>query len=504
MRRFLTFSLPLLATVACVGADGPKGDDGAPGEVGPTGEDGQPGTDGTNGEDGAPGEDGADGSAAATGTLAPGEHLSLEHGLGDGAKVYQAQFQWGGVTYDHSAYPTLLPGHLESGWSLDDPNMSSFYGNIAGDRLTSGELAVYQRGYLDSDQDGIVGYLLDSSGAFQAPLPSYLDSSSQYFYEIDLAATQDGGFVVTVEQEALVDDSWREVAQIDRYDSTGILLGSEPLAPSGVEIYEVAVDALPTGGFVVGFTGYDDDLGETVGGLRFTDSSGSVASVTLSQLDSSYLRLAALPDGGAVVVVERELASDEPDGIDALFVSPDGTIDAEVRLVDSYLTDDCAVVVGSQDTVLIAAESGGPDLPFYAVLGIDGSVIQEATGMSGWENTMIEAGAFPDGDFLVIVTEDDSLAPMTWAIGAQGHLLRPMVVGDIASVPDYDLGVFLPTGSDHTLGHIDPSYDSEVAPHYTAYTKGVLQLREESSGEVRLYNHTPTTLDVTLVAHSAP
>jgi hypothetical protein len=40
--------------------------------------------------------------------------------------------------------------------------------------------------------------------------------------------------------------------------------------------------------------------------------------------------------------------------------------------------------------------------------------------------------------------------------------------------------------------------------NYTAYTKGVLQLREESSGEVRLYNHTPTTLDVTLVAHSAP
>lgn len=310
--------------------------------------------------------------------------------------------------------------------------------------------------------------------------------------------------MVALQKEALIESTWTEVAQVDRYDSTGILLGTETLAPSGVEIYEVAVDALPGGGFVVGFSGYDDNSGETIGGLRFTDSSGTVTTTALSQLDSSDFRLAALPDGGAVVLVERELSSDEPVGIDALFVSPDGTIFAEHRLMDSYLTDDAAVVVGSQGTVLVAAESGGPDLPFYAVLGVDGAVIQEPTGMSGWENTMIEAGAFPDGDFLIIVTEDDSLAPMTWAVGAEGQLLRPMVVGDIAVVPDYDPGVFLPTGAAHTLGHIAPSYTSDVAPHYTAYTKGVLQVREESSGEVRLYNHTPTSLDVTLVAHSAP
>lgn len=178
MHRSLLVLMALFVTVACDGEAGSKGEDGAAGEVGPAGEDGQPGENGTNGEDGSPGEDGADGSAAATGTLAPGEHLSLEHGLGDGAKVYQAQFQWGGVTYDHSVYPTLLPSHLSSGWSLEDPNMSSHSGDLAGDLLSSGAIAMYQRGYLEVGDgfDGVAGYLLDSSGTIQANLPSYLDT----------------------------------------------------------------------------------------------------------------------------------------------------------------------------------------------------------------------------------------------------------------------------------------------------------------------------------------
>ena len=102
-----------------------------------------------------------------------------------------------------------------------------------------------------------------------------------------------------------------------------------------------------------------------------------------------------------------------------------------------------------------------------------------------------------------MVAEDDSNAPMTWAISAQGALLQPMVVGDITVVPDDARGAFIP-GPGNTLMHLAPSYDEDVAPYLSTYHKGVLQLRVESEDEVRLYNETPDTLDVTLVAHRTP
>jgi hypothetical protein len=92
---------------------------------------------------------------------------------------------------------------------------------------------------------------------------------------------------------------------------------------------------------------------------------------------------------------------------------------------------------------------------------------------------------------------------MTCVVGSQGALLRPMVIGDITVVPDYDPGVFMmhPNGA---LAHMAPSYDSDVPPYMSLYTKGLLQVRVESEDEVRLYNHTPDPLDVTLVAHRTP
>lgn len=61
---------------------------------------------------------------------------------------------------------------------------------------------------------------------------------------------------------------------------------------------------------------------------------------------------------------------------DLLIAQADGTLDAEVRLQNSYITDSSALVLGSQGTLLVAAESGGPDLPFYAVLDTAGNLFK--------------------------------------------------------------------------------------------------------------------------------
>ncbi len=249
--------------------------------------------------------------------------------------------------------------------------------------------------------------------------------------------------------------------------------------------------------------GNDWDLGQPFVDVVIWSPTEGESSFTVADTDGTDGRVQQLDDGRLALLVERKLSEGASQGIDFLVAQPDGTLDVEVRLHDPYLNEDSALVLGSQGTLLVAAESGGPDLPFHAVLDTEGNVVQPATGMSGWENTKIEAAAFPDGDFLILVTEDDSLAPMTWVVGAKGGLLRPMVVGDLTVVPDYDAGVFLQADGNQ-LWRLAPYYADEVPAFRSTYTKGLLQVRVESEDEVRLYNETPDTLEVTLVTHRTP
>jgi hypothetical protein len=510
--RSILLLLPLLSLLAC----GDDGKDGAAGTNGTDGDEGAAGTDGTDGTDGIDGNDGADGtdgSAVLSGTLAPGEHLSLEHGLGEGDKFYEAQFSLNGVIYDHGDFATVRPGHTQDGAWFGSDDLESYYGEVAAAVLSSGDIVVVQNGYNDSYGDEIFTIETRSSdGSLVSAidmLPAEWSTSDGYgeAYDPVVIALGDGGFAVFVEVYAYDYDSYEDIYGIlmSRYDSAGTLQATEEYGEWGgdLDYYSVSAIATADGGFAAVMGGYDSDTHDDFTSIEMWTPGSGGSTFPVDHTDGSYGRIAELDDGRLAILVERELNEDAADGIDLLIAQPDGTLDAEIRLQNSYLTEDCALVLGSQGTLLVAAESGGPDLPFYAVVDTDGTVLRPATGMSGWENTMIEATAFADGDFLVMVTEDDSLAPMTWAISAQGNLLRPMVVGDITVVPDYDPGAFIP-GVGNQVMHLAPSYDSDNAPYLSTYTKGILQLRVESDDEVRLYNETPDTLEVTLVAHRTP
>ena len=504
--RSLRSTLLLLSTLSVV-ACGEDGKDGAAGATGAAGADGTDGTDGTNGTDGT------DGSAVLTGTLAPGEFLSLEHGLGEGDKFYEAQFSVGGVIYDHGDYAVVRPGHrAEGAWFASD-DLESYEDDIAAAMLPTGDIAAVTGGYSGSLGEDIYmveiravdGSVVSSLDAF----PAYWDSPSGYgeMYDPSVVALGDGGMVVMFEAYGYDYNTGVSFSGVvlGRYDASGALVASEEYGEWGgdLEYYDVDATATADGGFAMVLGGYDDSTGDDFVEVMSWAPGAGTTSFPVDDVDSTNARIAQLDDGRFALLVEREVGEDGVDGIDLLIAQADGTLDTEVRLQNSYITSDSAVVVGSQGTILVAAESGGPDLPFYAVIADDGTVVMPATGMSGWENDMIQAGAFADGDFLVMVTEDDSYAPMTWAISAQGALLRPMVVGDITVVPDYNRGSFMP-GPGNTLLHLAPSYDSDSASYLSTYHKGVLQLRVESEDEVRLYNETPDTLDVTLVAHRTP
>ena len=486
--------LPLLA-VAC---EGPAGIDG---------------TNGTDATDGTNGTDGADGSAIASATLAPGEFLSLEHGLGEGDKFYEAQFSWNGVIYDHRDYATLRPGHTQDGAWFSSDELDSFNGDVAAAVLTSGELVVVQQGYVEAigesifiienrDLDGNVLASIDVQPA------SWSDGSKTGNADRPVVvALGDGGFVVFVEMYTYDLVSYESIDAIVayRYDSAGTLTTTDTYGEfDGDKEYD-SVYAIPTadGGFAAIMGGSQADDGEGFTEIVTWSPTSGAADFPLDSIDGQGGKLAELDDGRMAILVERKLSEDAPDGIDLLLAQPDGTLDAEIRLQNSYITYDTALVVGSQGTILVAAESGGPDLPFYAIVDTGGNIVLPATGMSGWENDSIQAAAFPDGDFFIMVTEDDSNAPMTWAIDAEGALLRPMVIGDITVVPDDAVGAFLPSDG-NTIAHLAPSYDSDSPPYLSTYTKGLLQLRVESEDEARLYNETPDTLDVTMVVHRTP
>lgn len=494
----------LLLPLLLLGCEGPAGKDGV------NGVDGAAGADGTDGVDGA---DGIDGSVVVTDTLAPGEYLSLTHGLGAGDKAYEAQFTWNGVVYDHHDYPTLRPAHADGGVWYAIADIDGYHGEIAGAVLLSGETVFVQDvDTNDGDEEFYVVQLRDAAGTVTASLDTLTTSWSDDdgygdLYDPVVVAVGDGGFVLFAEIYAEDYGSGEELEGVimRRYDSAGGLVGTESFGDWGDARRYSSVSAISTadGGFAAVLGGWDDDTGNGFTRVVEWESGSGLRDFALADTEGSHGHLLQLDDGRLAMLVERRLAEDAPDGIDLLIAQPDGTLDAEVRLQDSSLTEDAALVLGSQGTILVAAESGGPDLPFYAVLDTDGNVVQPPTGMSGWENTMIEAAAFPDGDFFVLVTEDDSLAPMTWVVGAQGGLLRPMVVGDLTVVPDYDPGFFLPSDG-NTVSHVAPSYDGSTPAFQSTYTKGLLQLRVVSDEEVRLYNETPDTLDVTMVVHRVP
>jgi hypothetical protein len=501
--RPLSLLLPL-GLLAC-----PAGPDGKLGTDGVSGTDGAAGTDGSAGTDGAAGTDGTDDLALASGTLAPGEFLSLTHELGAGAYA-EAQFTWEGVVYDARDYATLRPGHVGTGSWLRGSGADGYTGRLGAARLASGDVVVAQ-GTFTGDWDDeffsvdILGW--DGSPVAHADtLPEEWSDADGYGdrYDPQVVALADGGFVVLFEVDASSESvGWYEAIEVHRYDDAGLLLGTELLGDSDVEYSSAHAVPTAAGGFAAALYGWDDDADDDVLDVVTWAPGAGASSFRVADVDDSDVRIAELPDGRFGILAERWLSEDEPDGIEYLVVQTDGTIDAATRLQNSYMQEDSDVVVGHDGTVLVTAESGGPDLPFYAVFDLDGAVILPATGMSGWENDQIHAGAFADGDFLVIVWEDDSNAPMTWVMDAQGAILRPMVVGDITVVPDDTRGAFIP-GPGNTLGFVAASYESELPAHLATYTKGLLELRIESDTEVRLYNETPDTLDVTIAAHGTP
>lgn len=480
---------------------------------GPAGADGTNGADGVDGVDGVDGTNGTDGTAVLTGSIGPGESLTLEHGLGAGDKFYEAQFVWGGVVYDHSDYPMLRPGHLDTGTSFGASGLDSLYGDLSAALLASGDLVVVNRGWIEADDAEAFsidirswdGTLVTHVDLIETDLAD--DDGYSYAYDPVLVALGDGGFALFYESYSYDYNTYENLnwIQATRYDASGTLVSDTRVgSPTDTRLYYSAnAVSLADGGAMVCTPGWDEDDYASFAEVHVWEADGTQSMFEIADVDGSYCRIAELSDGSVALGVERRLTEDAPDGLDVVFAERDGTINAEVRVNNSYVTDDLALVAGSQGTLLVAAESGGPDLPFYAVLRDDGTVIQPATGMSGWENDTIQAAAFADGDFFILVHEDDSIAPMTWVVGAQGTLLRPMVIGDITGVPDDDLGAFF-AGEGNTVGHLSPSYESEVDPYLSTYTKGLLQLRVDSDDAVSLHNETPDTLDVTLVAHRTP
>ncbi|MBX2802909.1 MAG: hypothetical protein KTR31_34825 [Myxococcales bacterium] len=479
--RHLALMMMATAAVACGGADGMDGADGLPG---------------------VDGEDGADGAAALqSARLAPGEVLQLQHGLGEVDKTYGATFEWQGVVYDHGDYPVLRPAHYEARVAFED-TFDYFYDGVAAATLTSGDHVVFVEGYVKKGDVTVYSGSIVSpdGGTTKVVLDDYVsdccDAGYVQYYDLRVHALRSGGFVVAY-------DGWEDgvggFVGADQYDADGTLVKGTSWSD---ESYDVSVVGLPDGGYAVVWNGYDNKLGDYELNLQVFDAKGVAGSVQrLFATSSSYVAMDVLSDGRLAVAV----GVDDPEGdytaTDLVLVRTDGTVDRRVRLADSYITDDVSVVCGSQGTIFVAAEQGGPDLPYYAVLDEQGTFLDGPHVLSSWENDQISATAFADGDFWVGVTEDDSNALMTWVVGARGGLLRPMVPGDVRVVPDDDELAFV-TLDEHTVGVVAGSYSSGVPAQLTAYSKGLLQLRVVSDDEVRLYNETAETLDVTLTVHA--
>ena len=161
------------------------------------------------------------------------------------------------------------------------------------------------------------------------------------------------------------------------------------------------------------------------------------------------------------------------------------------------------MAVAPNDNVLIAFEYGGPDAPGYAVVDSNGAIVSPARFLTFVEQDALYAGAFGDGDFMVIVGEDDSNVSLKFTISHDGTMLHEPGLGT-GGIPGEDQQRGVVTLDNKTVAVFEASYHSARPIYMTRYSKGFLQLKKESDSEVRLYNFGPETLNATVAVHGTP
>jgi hypothetical protein len=465
----------------------------SPGETGPAG---------SAGATGATGATGADGENAATrfnrGAVEPGAFLALVFWYDEPFSHFHGQVNVGSEVIDYSDYGRLVSPALVEETLVATPDEGEYNG-LSAARLTNGNLVVFWN-YVHENSDLRTYFtIVDPSGD---PLDdptrvSQLDDTEWEAWHGELVALSGGGFLFFLDQEdqpflLYEADGTLADTDTDLISATNIFFAHATTSGSGFAVLFSDIDATDTG--QVYLAHFDENADQIGSDIELTDVIGATQAVAFAERD----------DGSFVAVLQ------ENSQVHALIVQPDGTVDSNVIFAADYFNHP-QIALSATGNWLVAHEMGRNDGTAYTVFNEAGEVVIGPRIFYDNEPYSMDATALPDGTFVVTHVDGDSYSGFRTIVSNDGSRhTQPQVYythGDRSPSSNYQ--TYLETlGDNRILSLFIPQYD-HVGIQYIEFARGILTLKIGSPDDgpddsplpqVRLYNYTAQTLNLTIFA----
>ncbi len=430
----------------------------------------------------------------ATGTVNPGQSLTLTHGFTN--VVATAQYEQDGHLFPLRDYPnnhspvTYGPVAVTDSTSIDNP--------LALDALSNGNLIFAYETYeynSGASYNGGFFRVLDTMGSTVAgpivfsPLEERIDS-------IAVGALTGGGFVVAWQSDSAT------ALHVQRYDNGGVaqdatllLDDASPDLSGGVQVAGTA-----DGGYWVAY-GVDADWVRRIRRYSATGVAQGAPADLPTNHDSTYnypFAMEALSGGGVVLV--HQVSFDNMNGrrLEAVYLDSTGVVDSTTLVANDHC-DNLGVAIAPNGNICVGFEYGGPDGVGYVLLDQVGNILAGPEPVTDHEPRWrsIRCGAFGDGDFAVHYAEDDSQTGVMNNITNAG-----MPVGGV----DYWSGNLSPSVLEtaplpgHEMLIVYDPYTSTLPAQLIHVSKGYLAVETVSATQVQVTNYAAEPATVVLTA----
>ncbi|MBW2256792.1 MAG: hypothetical protein JRI25_19655, partial [Deltaproteobacteria bacterium] len=431
---------------------------------------------------------GEDQVVTVSGTVAPGDSLTLTHGFDDA--VVSAQYEEDGWLFPIADYPVHHSPVTSAG--VDFTGGNAIGSHVRAALLSDGNIAVTFRLCVSGEFCSELRpnlMIVDTSGAEMMAPTQLVDLAIGERY--DVSALSGGGFVA----------AWHDMTtlHVQRYDNAGTVVGSEITIDDAAEYSKVAVAGTSNGGFAVAYV-EESEYAHLL--VRYTDQGVAdgepVERTGDEQYDDYPLRLAALPNGGVVLLHNTGAANDV--NAEVVFVDSSGTVAAAHILGTSYAYR-AGFGVASNGNVCLVYELGGPDLTGYAVFEQDGDFLAGPEALTHHEPRAAGCGVFGDDDFAAVYVEDESQTFVLHNVTNAGLLLPGVHIFGATTPPTGEFARI--TISEREVAVMSDTYTSGQPGRMTTFTKGYLALQSVSDTEVRLVNQAAESVDVVVTAVGA-
>jgi hypothetical protein len=405
-------------------------------------------------------------------TIPAGAQSTFSHGLTNA--VTMGFFRHNGIWLPTAEYSVSLPARF--GPPVDDFIAGRVEG-FDGEVLSNGNYLL-----VNFEEFAVVS----PTGTQVVPLTSFTGGNPGC--GTPRAASLDGHFLIAFCQDP------SPALTIRKYTNAGteVIGGNFPMVVS--DGFDVAFDIASVG---TGFAVFAAD-GAAVRVRRYS-ATGAMEGTEYTDPGTSvfWVAVEALTDGRVLLVHARDKTPSGPYHTVATVLNAANAQQSRVELSGTSLGRIPAMARAANGNVLVAFELGGPDALAYTVFSGAGQQLVESTLLTDHEPRDFNVGTFGNGDFAVIMTDDESNVGMFWNVRNGGSLVhtRPMLL-DGGYAPDRRMLIF-PTGP-HTANVVYDVYstpDARLIPIAKNYIEIV-----DANGSTTVGNYTGRSVDVRLIA----